>query len=54
MRILRKPKKITPRVISILLLATLLLVTPTVRAQSTPSINSDRLQQHIEAMGAIG
>ena len=54
MRNLRKPNKIKPRVSSILLLAALLLVTPTLRPQSTPSINSDRLQQHIDAMGGIG
>src|ERR1700689_2411145 len=54
MRNLRKPKKITPRVSSILLLPMLLLLPPPLRQKSTPSINSDRLQQHIEAMGAIG
>src|SRR5580704_507611 len=42
------------RLSPIFLLATLLLVTPTLRPQSSPSINSNRLRQHIEAMGAIG
>ena len=47
-------KQARQRLSPIFLLATLLLVTPTLRPQSTPSINSARLQQHIEAMGAIG
>jgi beta-ureidopropionase / N-carbamoyl-L-amino-acid hydrolase len=54
MRNLQKLKKNAPHLSSMLLLAVLLLVTPAVRPQSTPSINSDRLQQHIESMGAIG
>src|ERR1700723_662459 len=54
MRNHRSEEHASPRLNSILLLATLLLLTPALRPQSTPSINSDRLQQHIEAMGAIG
>ncbi len=43
-----------PRAKSILLLAALILAAPNLQPQSSPSINSNRLRQHIEAMGAIG
>lgn len=54
MRIPDLPKRINARAKEILFLVTLLLAAGALRSQSPPSINADRLRQHIEAMGAIG
>ncbi len=54
MRIPGLLKHIGPRAKSVLFLVTLLLAAGALRPQSPPSINADRLRQHIAAMGAIG